>query len=1009
MCISKTIIRAALVAFLPVCLLPAQVIINEVVTSNSVHEDEEGSTPDWIELLNTDTLSVDISGYHLSDKPDRPTRWRIDNLVLAPGQYAFVWASAKDRNSLLTYRTLIDRGDNWRYLVPSGPVEDNWKSVGFDATEWAQGPSGIGYGDGDDATEIPWGTLAVFMRKTFTVDDPSRIDQLLFDIDYDDGFVAYLNGVEITRENMNGANPAWNASSITFTEPRIVFEGAPTRWVIDNPQELLVAGENVLAIQGHNAHDASSDLTFIPFLTARYTGVSEEGSNPPAILELSSGTGLHTNFRLSSGGETVYLNDPQGQLVDSLPAYDLPPDVSIGVPLEGGPLQYFASPTPGEPNPASGFTGAVTDQLAFDHPGGPTEALTVTINGASAASTIRYTLDATEPTVSSPAYNGPVSINRTTVLRAAAFQEDKLPSTIITATYLVGVDHDLPVVTLTTEPDNLFHPVTGMYVLGEGYQGDFPFFGSNIWEDTEHPVHLGFYEPDGSDALSFDGGLKIFGNYSRANDQRSFSLFARGRYGDDDIDYPFFPQREYDKFQSIVLRNSGNDNGRTMLRDVILTSLMQNSNVDVQAYRSVASYVNGEYWGMYNMREKINEDFLASLHDVDADSVDILEREGQVIEGSADDYLALIDYVNRNDLRLDEHYRYVKDRIDLDNYVQYFAAQIYYDNRDWPGNNIKFWRPHGGKWRWILFDTDFGAGIWDVNAAEFNTLNFSLEPNGPNWPNPPWSTLLFRKLMDNVSFRHHFINQLADEMNSRFLSVNTTAHITRLALEVENEIWRHGNRWWIADWVNQVERVKDFFRRRPANMKRFVRDRYNLPAVRRLRIRISDTEQGYVTVNSLTVDRISWGGDYFQNVPVRVTAVPREGYRFVRWELDATSTEASLELNLTGDRTLRPVFEETTTTNRPPLNTLAGVVDLVLSPNPSASAPRLSFRAGRSVELTASLLSMDGKPLRQLFQRSFGAGTQVQRLTVDGLPAGTYLIRLRDAEGGRVTLRWVKQ
>ena len=92
----------------------------------------------------------------------------------------------------------------------------------------------------------------------------------------------------------------------------------------------------------------------------------------------------------------------------------------------------------------------------------------------------------------------------------------------------------------------------------------------------------------------------------------------------------------------------------------------------------------------------------------------------------------------------------LKGEIDIENFIIYQVAQIYFDNTDWPGNNIKFWRPENGKWKWILYDTDFGFGIWGNNNYQNNTLSFALQSNGPGWPNPPWSTLLFRRLVQNI-------------------------------------------------------------------------------------------------------------------------------------------------------------------------------------------------------------------------------------------------------------------
>lgn len=999
--------------FLVLLTLPniicAQVRINEAVSSNSIYLDEDEDSPDWFELYNAGAQTLDLSEYTLSDKADNPGKWTIPSgLTLAPDQYAFFWASGKDRSDVTSYRTLVNRGDNFRYLIPSSSLEDSWTSAGFDDTAWTEAPSGFGYDDGDDATIVPNGTRSVFLRRSFTVNTLEGLEELFFDVDFDDGFVAYLNGTEIARFNMDGNRPAWNAFANDNYEARIYGEGSPLRFVVDDPASLLMAGENLLCIQVHNVNEFSSDMSMIPFLTARFAGLNNDGVVPPAILDLPRAT-LHTNFKISADGETLFLHDAAGVFADSLRVYDVPANVSIGLPGTGGAPRLFSTTTPGARNPDTGFAGVVPGSVLLSQGGGPTGPLSLSLTGANAPYEIRYTLDATEPIATSPLYTTPLSIDATTVVRAAIFRPDYLPSTVQSATYLIGTDHSLPVVSLVTEPDNFFHPVTGMYILQEGYEGNFPYFGSNIWEEIENPINFTFHEPDGNTNYQLDGGVKIFGGWSRGNDQRSLSIFARSRYGADEMDYGFFPQRDYTEFQALVLRNSGNDNGGSMLRDVVLTSLMENSHVDIQAYRSVASYLNGEYWGLYNLREKINEHYLASLHGHDPDEINIVERNGDVIHGSNETYQTMIDFVFANSLANQGNYQQVANQIDLDNFIQYYLAQIYFDNKDWPGNNIKFWQPVGGKWRWILFDTDFGAGIWNGDAANSNTLQFALNPNGPNWPNPPWSTLLFRRLMENTGFRFRFINQLADEMNSRFLSTPVVLHINEQAAAIESEIPLHQERWGSGyDWDNGIESMRRFFRNRPASMKTFVKQQFNLPEHHRLTIRIADTLAGYVEVNSLTINDNSWIGDYFQGVPIRVKAIAKEGYTFQYWELDNASTTEELRLNLFTPTALRPVFTENSNNVAEPNGTLATVRDIVLSPNPSTGTLRLSFNAVRGTQLKAVLFDAQGREVRQLFNANFSAGTQVQSFGLSHLAAGIYALELREPGGGSVTLRWVK-
>ena len=242
----------------------------------------------------------------------------------------------------------------------------------------------------------------------------------------------------------------------------------------------------------------------IPFLSARFSGSNFDGVVPPDVLDFPRTT-LHTNFKISASGETLFLHDPSGVFVDSLRVYDLPPNVSIGIPSNGGDPLLFDNTTPGQRNPDAGFTGIITESVVFSQPGGPSDQLTLSLSGATGANQIRYTLNANEPTEFSPVYTTPLSINATTVVRAAIFQPNFLPSPVQSESYLFGAFHTLPIVSLVTEPDNFFHPVTGMYVLGEGFEGNVPYFGSNIWKEIEHPISLTFYEPGGGSSYKTRG------------------------------------------------------------------------------------------------------------------------------------------------------------------------------------------------------------------------------------------------------------------------------------------------------------------------------------------------------------------------------------------------------------------------------------------------------------------------------------------------------------------------
>ncbi len=909
-------------------VLAGNIIINEAASSNSTFDDEDGDSPDWFELFNNGDTAVDLTGWSVTDDSLEPTKWVFPQTVLAPGAYMRIWASNKDRLGGGAYRTLVNQGDSFKYIIPSSNLSSSWTNLGYNDSSWQQGTSGFGYADGDDSTIIPTDTRSVFVRKTFTVNDLEFMEQLWFDIDFDDGFVAYINGVEIARSNIVGDRPSFDTTTITDREATMYQSGSPLRFPINDIQAFLNAGENVLSIQVHNANATSSDMTLIPFLSAFYMGQTNDGITPPSILGFDNPS-LHTNFKLSSDGEDLILFDSTGNQLDLLNVSGLSTDDSIGRSPVDASIMYFDTPTPGSANPDTGYTGAIESTVEFSHDGGEFDGQSIILSGAAEGEEIRYTLDANIPNMSSSLYTSPIIIGDDTIVRAKIFRNNYIPSRTFSRTYVTSNTHDLPIVSLISEPYNFFDQQQGIYAYGpeENYENNLPFFGANFWQDWEREVHFSFYEPSGELGVAMDAGIKIFGAWSRANDQRSFSIFARGRYGKGKLHYPIFPDLDYDKFESIVLRGSGNDWMKTNVKDVIATSLMKDSGIEYQDHRSAVVYLNGEYWGFYNIREKVNEHFLDDKINVDKSEINILEANGDIVQGSNTTYNDLISFVTNNNLSVQSNYDFVASQVDIDNFITYQIANIYLDNTDWPGNNVKFWNSPETKWRWIMFDTDFAFyRPWENQSAYTNdTLSFALNDSGPGWPNPPWSTLLVRKLMENTGFKNQFINQFADEFNGRFKASNVVAHVDSIASTVSPEITRHFAHWsnwdnrsehWknqnmlstFSQWENEVNIIRDFANNRIGFLTQYFRNYFGISGMFNLNLSINNPDAGSIQLNSLTINESSWQGEYFDFIPVSLTAVPNEGYEFSSWQGTINQANSNAILTTSQNASVQAIF-----------------------------------------------------------------------------------------------------
>ncbi len=244
--------------------------------------------------------------------------------------------------------------------------------------------------------------------------------------------------------------------------------------------------------------------------------------------------------------------------------------------------------------------------------------------------------------------------------------------------------------------------------------------------------------------------------------QKSVRIFARKEYGDEFINYKIFPEKEIRKFSSLVLRNGGYPEFRsTMFRDGFMQTLIsEEMDLETQAYRPCIVYVNGEYWGIFNIREKQNEEYLKENNGIDPNNLDILENNMNVVEGDKSHYEHMLDFIRSNDLSIQSNYDSLKQWMDIDNYLNYQIAQIYFANNDWPANNIKYWRPKtdDGKWRWMLFDVDGGFGL---NANyDFNSIEYATAEDSKLWNNSPWSTFLFRNLLKNNEFADEFFTKI---------------------------------------------------------------------------------------------------------------------------------------------------------------------------------------------------------------------------------------------------------
>jgi hypothetical protein len=502
---------------------------------------------------------------------------------------------------------------------------------------------------------------------------------------------------------------------------------------------------------------------------------------------------------------------------------------------------------------------------------------------------IFYTLDGGDPNESGALrYKGPILVSKTAIIRAVVVKgADR--TKIKANTYFINEPATkLAVVSLGIPPGLLFDPDRGLFVKGDSYDDShWSLPGANFWNRGEYSMNTEVFIQNKC-VFRSGAGFRLFGGMSRLFPQKSLAVVTRKKYGKKRIKYPLFGKSGLDDFKFLVLRNSGSDFDKAHFRDLMMTSLVEKWDLEKQDGRPAHVYINGYYWGIYNIREKVNRYFIADHNKgVDKDSIDLLEHRMNKKKGRISNYKNMLEFLEEEDLSSAENFNALTELMDVENFMDFQIAQIYFDNRD-AGGNIKFWRPQtpSGKWRWVLYDTDFGFGLHDKNAFKFNTVDFHTEADGPKWPNPPWSTFILRKLLANKNFETAFVNRFADHLNYSFKSSRVQSCINFYYRMLEPEIGRHHKRWNLnhTSWENQVRIIRDFAESRPENIRWHLMDKFETGKMRNLQLASSNGGKlllnNYIEVSSTA----NYSGVYFENYPVQLRAEAERGFIFSHWE-----------------------------------------------------------------------------------------------------------------------------
>jgi hypothetical protein len=898
----------------------SQVVINEVSNSNgNTLIDNLGNTPDWIEIYNKSNSTINLEGYGLSDKRSEPLKWIFPSIELIPNSFTTLFASGNlNVKKINHYETAVYPTTNWKYIIADANTPLNWYFYNFSSASWSTANLGIGYGDGDDATDIINPTNSIYTISNFNVTDTSKITEAILDIDYDDGFVAYLNGIEIARAGLTGMPPLWDELASDH-EALIYQAGNPTRIIIDynTLKSALKNGNNKLAIEVHNSSTTSSDMSLIPFLTF---GFIDETIYYDGLVhdwfDIQAASMLETNFTIKSEGETVYLSDPNGIILDSIAVPDLEANMSFGKQNDGEDSTfYFQIPTPNQSNNSSQGFISYEANPSINFVGGfyQNEITVHVINNSLNNGKIRYTLNGQNPTLSSPLCPDSLNISTNTVLKIICFpiENSILPSQTVTESYFFMEDFTIPVISLTTDDINLY-----------GTDGIF----DNNWSDWKKPCFVEYYDKDGIKKFDTRASIKCDGGAggSRTNPQHSVTIEATNKtYGENEpIEYPLIPEKSYiHTYHAFYLRNGSNMWNQYPQKDATFMRIMRETEVNSQAYSPAVVYLNGEYFGVYEIREKANAEYFEENYGNDRDSLDLLSISYfyapsviRTIEGSDSSFFNMRNLVTSLDPNSDDFFDLCHEKIDLYSFSDYLAGENWFANYDWIYNNMKIFRTRekGNRWRFNLQDMEIGLGTWgDYNSDLFDYLETQ------NLPNP--FNEIYLALMQNEKFRNYYLNRYADLMNTVFQS----EYYLPLTMEMYNELLpempRHFERWTgdvpggMALYEENLNIILNQFEYRTPVVRNQIVSRFNLEKQVDVTLNVSPPGAGYIKISTIVPENLPWTGVYFDGVPVEITAIPNPGYEFISWqqnsEIPINELENnSLNLNINSDDLFLALF-----------------------------------------------------------------------------------------------------
>lgn len=758
------------------------VVLNEWMTKNEcVMYDEYGDFNDWVELHNISERPVDLNGYGLSDYSADPLKWTFPPVTIEPDGYLIVMLSGKEAEEV-TDSTYIHANfklsENDKVLRFSNP-----QGIKIDSVDIIPAPGTISHGRDCVDTE---------QLKFFTVPSPGRTNKGM--------------GFDDLEDVLSKSTERMYINEVCAVSSENVKELPDEDWIelYNNTQaDISLAGWSLSKDVTDLRDFVFPDVT-VPAYSYLVIDAADTVSADPSQLS--------TGFKISYTGDTLYLSDDNGVIIDCFSTGYQQQSVTSGRVVDDNSLRrlFFACSTKGKENDLGSAAPAYAQPAVFftESDSLTAQSHTVVLETEQTNAVIYYTLDGTRPSAESAMYTSPIILTESASVRAVVYADGFLPSKITTQTFLVDEPHDLGVVCLTCDPADLYDYSYGIWADGPGWTEEFPHVGANYWEDWEREVYFEYYDTNGQLGIGFSAGMKNHGQYSRASAIKSLSINMKEAYGSDTIHYPFFGEDGMKDFDNLLLRTGGQDWQITNLVDAYCARVVNGQmDLDIMDEVPVAVYINGEYHGMYYIRDKINEAYIYHHHGIEADDLDVIKGNVTVETGSLDAHEELLAYIRKHDLSKQEHFDYVASQIDVEEWTNYWITETFFGNTD--TGNIRFYNSRSGnsKWRWILFDLDWALfkTTYDHNSVWIIT---HCEGHGSG---NRFSTTISANMLENEQYKQYFIETYAEYMHTVFAKDRLLQILDDMEAQVDSEMQRHCARWGnptYTIWKKNVKRLR---------------------------------------------------------------------------------------------------------------------------------------------------------------------------------------------------------